>query len=191
MVCASRWSVALRTFYRQMLSLLYSSFFSETSAPGSPGNYLYIVILSCNVMECNNVMSCHAVSWNVCIFYIRTHHICRFCTNSWVQPGSTSAQHLFHAPILLMAEIWRSPVEVGSLSHYLQRLSAPSQVVIFYISPDFSHLFPRLPWTWLAPVGWLLKTLAPSHKRTSFPKWNLQVWNLNKKNMVNLQSPFV
>ena len=43
MVWASRWSVALRTFYnRQILSLVYSSFPFETSTPGSPGNYLYI-----------------------------------------------------------------------------------------------------------------------------------------------------
>ena len=42
MVWAWRWSVALRTFYRQILSLLYEFFSSETSAPGSPGNYLYL-----------------------------------------------------------------------------------------------------------------------------------------------------
>ena len=41
MVWAWRWSVALRTFYRQILALLYTFFSSETSAPGSPGNYLY------------------------------------------------------------------------------------------------------------------------------------------------------
>ena len=35
---ASRWSVALRTFYRQILSLTYRCFFLETSAPGLPGS---------------------------------------------------------------------------------------------------------------------------------------------------------
>ena len=43
MVWASRWSVALRTFYRQILCYIVL-FSSETSAPGSPGNYLYILI---------------------------------------------------------------------------------------------------------------------------------------------------
>jgi len=38
-VWTSQWSVILRTFYRQILSLLYSSFSFETSATGSPGNY--------------------------------------------------------------------------------------------------------------------------------------------------------
>ncbi len=33
--------VAWRTFYRQILSLVYSLFLPETSAPGSPGNYCY------------------------------------------------------------------------------------------------------------------------------------------------------
>ena len=37
---ASHWFVALRTFYREILSLVYSFFPPETSAPGSPGNYL-------------------------------------------------------------------------------------------------------------------------------------------------------
>ena len=38
----NKWSKVLRTFYRQILSLLYIFFSSETSAPGSPGNYLYL-----------------------------------------------------------------------------------------------------------------------------------------------------
>ena len=38
MVWASRWSVALRTFYRQILSLLYSSFFLlKLPPPARPG----------------------------------------------------------------------------------------------------------------------------------------------------------
>ena len=41
MIWASRWSVALRTFYRQILSVLYSSFPLETSAPGLSGYYWY------------------------------------------------------------------------------------------------------------------------------------------------------
>ena len=45
MVWASRWSVALRAFYRQILSLTYSFFF-ETSAPGLSGHYLYTNITS-------------------------------------------------------------------------------------------------------------------------------------------------
>ena len=36
-VGASHWLVALRTFYRQILSLAYSVFPPETSAPGLPG----------------------------------------------------------------------------------------------------------------------------------------------------------
>ena len=38
---AWRWSVALRTFYRQFFLCYIGLFSSETSAPGSPGNYLY------------------------------------------------------------------------------------------------------------------------------------------------------
>ena len=41
MIWASRWSVALRTFYRQILSLLYSCFLLEASAPGLSGHYWY------------------------------------------------------------------------------------------------------------------------------------------------------
>ena len=46
MIWASRWSVALRTFYRQMLSVLYYIvlFLLETSAPGLSGHYWYIHI---------------------------------------------------------------------------------------------------------------------------------------------------
>ena len=44
-VWTSQWSVILRTFYRQFFSLLYSFFSFETSATGSPGNYLYILPL--------------------------------------------------------------------------------------------------------------------------------------------------
>ena len=35
---ASHWLVALRTFYGQILSLAYSFFLFETSAPGLPGS---------------------------------------------------------------------------------------------------------------------------------------------------------
>ena len=43
MVWASRWSVASRTFYIGKFFLCYIVLFSsETSARGSPGNYLYI-----------------------------------------------------------------------------------------------------------------------------------------------------
>ena len=46
MIWASRWSVALRTFYRQMLSVLYYIvlFLLETSAPGLSGHYRYTYI---------------------------------------------------------------------------------------------------------------------------------------------------
>ncbi len=54
---ASRWSVALRTFYRHFF-WLYSFFSSETSAPGSPGNYLYIVVGSFTRQS-------HMLNWNV------------------------------------------------------------------------------------------------------------------------------
>ena len=56
MVWAWRWSVALRAFYRQILSLLYTFFSSETSAPGSPGNYLYTYLI------------------NLCLFVLRIEH---------------------------------------------------------------------------------------------------------------------
>ena len=69
MVWASRLSVALRAFYRQILSLLYSSFSSETSAPGSPGNYLYWYITrlySCWGDVCHDWIYCPwvlQISW--------------------------------------------------------------------------------------------------------------------------------
>ena len=64
MVCASRWSVALRTFYRQILSLLYSSFFLlKLPPPARPGttciyvtwsqfkviNYMILLTTHCQV----------------------------------------------------------------------------------------------------------------------------------------------
>ena len=47
MIWASRWSVALRTFYRQMLSVLYYIvlFLLETSAPGLSGHYWYTIFI--------------------------------------------------------------------------------------------------------------------------------------------------
>ena len=84
MVWASRWSVALRTFYRQILSLLYSSFSSETSAPGSPGNYLYYRI--CFVVYLNDSwkfpvrngtgLCGHDGKYTPCLFV----HICSWAT---------------------------------------------------------------------------------------------------------------
>ena len=50
MVWASRWSVALRTFYRQILSLLYSSFsFLKLQPPARPGTtcIIYIILYWC------------------------------------------------------------------------------------------------------------------------------------------------
>ena len=40
------------------------------------------------------------------------------------------------------SEIWRSPVEVGSLSYYLRRVLAPSQVVGTGISEPSTVLVP-------------------------------------------------
>ena len=52
MVWASRWSVALRTFYRQILSLLYSSFFLWNFRPRLARELLvYIALLW--IMEMN------------------------------------------------------------------------------------------------------------------------------------------
>ena len=52
-VWASQWLVTLCTFYRQILSLTYSFFFVETSAPGLPGptcttsdvSYIFLIVL--------------------------------------------------------------------------------------------------------------------------------------------------
>ena len=50
---------------------------------------------------------------------------------NWAHWGSVENEGCFHSLILLMAEIRRSPVEVGSLSQYLQG---------FYISGDADFL---------------------------------------------------
>ena len=53
----SRWSVALRTFYRQILSLTYRCFFLETSAPGLPGS------------TCSSLPTCALISMILCVSY--------------------------------------------------------------------------------------------------------------------------
>ena len=98
MVWASRWSVALRTFYRQILSLLYTTFFFWNFRPRLAREllvYIYIhsysyinqytgslpctfYIVTCRRMEQHDM-------WMVCLIYERIPNmVCLIsCWNSW------------------------------------------------------------------------------------------------------------
>ena len=52
MVCASRWSVALRAFYRQILSLLYTTFFFWNFRPRLARELLVYIYIHIDIMAC-------------------------------------------------------------------------------------------------------------------------------------------
>ena len=125
MVWASRWSVALRTFYRQILSLLYIVLFSsETSAPGSPGNYLYRSVFNfifCKLWKKLQKMgekcfwvtrkmgSLHRKTWYFPMFpWLEISNFTRYCTCCLlvlILPGWSVGNHLAFA---LHPSRWRN-----------------------------------------------------------------------------------
>ena len=71
MVWASRWSVALRTFYRHILSLLYSSFFFWNFRPPLARLYYVLRKIKMDNHKCNTFPGCfdqvpRGFLWNLC-----------------------------------------------------------------------------------------------------------------------------
>ena len=81
MVWASRWSVALRTFYRQILSLLYSSFFFWNFRPRLARELLVLYIyITCQEIFCLSTST---------FFYLLLQFFCLFKNKNFQLKSST------------------------------------------------------------------------------------------------------